>query len=144
MEKRRGEGVSHFSVKNFWSKCQKFSYGNPLVRHCFRVSKNFMLKRVMSRCNVEIFLSHSTEKSLLQHVGVGKLRASKKLLAKGGSHFLSTIFCLTVPKKNVGTIRCIGKLRVPKKLSAKGDHYFLSKIFYLTGPKLFVREPFFV
>ena len=100
MEKRGGEGVSQFSLKNFWSKCQKFSYGNPLVRHCFRVSKNFTLKRVMSRFNVEIFLSHSTEKNLLQHFGVGKLRASQKLLAKGGSRFSVDNFLSHSTEKN--------------------------------------------
>ena len=41
----------------------------------------------MTRFYVEFFLSHSTKKSLLQHFGVGKLRASKKLFAKGGSRF---------------------------------------------------------
>ena len=57
-----GEGESHFSVKNFWSNFRKISYGNPLVCHYFRVSKNFMLKRVMSRFSVENFLSQRTEK----------------------------------------------------------------------------------
>ena len=58
---KEGERLSHFSVKNFWSKCQKNSYGNPLVSHYFRVSKNFMLKKVMSRFSVELFMSHRTE-----------------------------------------------------------------------------------
>ena len=68
----RGGGRITFFCQNFWSKCRKISYWNPLVRHFFRVSKNFMLKRVMSRFNVEIFLSHSTEKKLLQHFGVSE------------------------------------------------------------------------
>ena len=37
------------------SQCQKFSWGNPLGCHYFRVSKNFMLQRVMSQFSVELF-----------------------------------------------------------------------------------------
>ena len=61
MEKR-GEGVTHFSVEKFLSECQTISYGNLLESHSFRVSKNFMLKKVMSRFSVDNFLSHRTEK----------------------------------------------------------------------------------
>ena len=44
----------------------------------------------------------------------------KILCLRGLCHdFLSKFFCLTVPKKNVSTNRCIGKLRVSQKLFAK-------------------------
>ena len=45
----------------FVSHCRKNSYRNPLVCYYFRVSKSFMLQKVMSRFSVENFLSHSTE-----------------------------------------------------------------------------------
>ena len=119
-----GEGVSYFSVKNFWSKCQKFPYGNPLVRHYFRVSKNFMLMRVMSRFNIEIFLSHSTKKSLLQHFGVGKLRASKKLFAKGGSRFSVDNFLSHSTEKNCRNNSVYRKTSGIEKTFCKGGSLF--------------------
>ena len=39
----------------FVSLCRNISSGNPLVCHNFRVSKYFMLRRVMSRFFVEFF-----------------------------------------------------------------------------------------
>ena len=140
MEKKGG-GVSHFSVKNFWSKCQKFSYGNPLVRHYFRVSKTLCLRGL---CNdfMSNFFCLTVPKKVCCNTSVSENFGHRKNFLRREDHdFLSTIFCLTVPKKIVGTIRCIGKLRVSKKLFAKGDHYFLSTIYGLAGPKNFVREP---
>ena len=59
--RRRGK-YQDFPWKNFFvSQCRKNSQGNPLGCHWFRVSKNFMLQRVMSRFSIENFLSHSTE-----------------------------------------------------------------------------------
>ena len=50
------EGYVTIFRRNFFvSLCRKNSSGNPLVCHNFRVSKNFMLRRVMSRLFVEIF-----------------------------------------------------------------------------------------
>ena len=50
------EGYVTIFRRNFFvSLCRKTSPGNPLVCHNFRVSKNFMLKRVMSRYFVEFF-----------------------------------------------------------------------------------------
>ena len=54
--------VTILCQKFFVSQCRKISLGNPAERHYFRVSKNFMLQRVMSRFSVENFLSHSAEK----------------------------------------------------------------------------------
>ena len=58
-----GKGVSKFAVQFFFvSQCRKNSYENPLVFHYFRVSKNFLLLRVMSRFSVGNFLSRSAKK----------------------------------------------------------------------------------
>ena len=57
--------ISRFSIfcrKIIVSQCRKFSQGNPLLFHYFRVSKNFMLQKVMSGFSVEKFQSHSAEK----------------------------------------------------------------------------------
>ena len=60
---KRGEwGSITILCLNFMSQCQQISYGNPLVCHYFRVSKNFLLKRIMSRFSVKNLLSHSSEK----------------------------------------------------------------------------------
>ena len=45
--------MSRFSVENFFShSAENFRRGNLLVFHEFRVSKNFMLHRVMSRFSI--------------------------------------------------------------------------------------------
>ena len=61
MDKREGE-VSRFSFENFLShSAEKKFVGEPFRVSLIRVSKNLMLKRVMSRFFGEFFLSHSTE-----------------------------------------------------------------------------------
>ena len=59
MEKKGG--VPQFSVENFCLTVPKNFVGEPSRLPLFRVSKKFMLKRVISRFFVESFLSHSTE-----------------------------------------------------------------------------------
>ena len=54
MDKRGGE-YQDFPLIFFVSQCRKVSQGNPLGCHYFRVSKKFMLQRVISRFSVEIF-----------------------------------------------------------------------------------------
>ena len=51
---RRG-GHKNFPSKIFHLKVTEKNVGNPSVCHYFRVSKNFMLQRVMSRFSVERF-----------------------------------------------------------------------------------------
>ena len=55
MDKKGEGGISIFSVENFLSQnAEKFRTGNFYLSF-FRVSKMFMLQRVMSRFSVEIF-----------------------------------------------------------------------------------------
>ena len=124
LRKRGGERVSHFSVKNFWSKCQTLSYGNPLVRHYFRVSKNFMLKRVMSRFNVDIFCL-TVSRKVCCNTSVSKNFGHRKNFLRRGDHdFLSTIFCLTVPKKNCRNNSVYRKNSGIEKTFRKGGSLF--------------------
>ena len=132
MEKR-GEGVSHFSVKNFWSKCRKISYGNPLVRHYFRVSKKFMLTRVMSRFSVEFFCL-TVPKKMCQQIGVSENFGYRKNFLQRWDHdFLSIIFCLTEPKNFVREPFCVSENFGYKKQfmdrRGVGYHVFPSKVF---------------
>ena len=61
MEKKGDGGASILSVDLFLSQsADKFRRGNLVCRY-FRVSKKFMLQRVLSHFSVENFLSHSTE-----------------------------------------------------------------------------------
>ena len=60
MDKREGE-VSRFPAKTFCLTVPKKFVGEPFRVSLIRVSKNLMLKRIMSRFSVEFFLSHSTE-----------------------------------------------------------------------------------
>ena len=59
---KRAMGVSRFSVEIFCLTVPKKFVGEPYSVSLIRVSKSFMLQRVMSRFSVEIFLSHSAEK----------------------------------------------------------------------------------
>ena len=78
----------------------------------------------MSRFYVEFFLSHSTEKSLLQHFGVGKLRASKKLFAKGGSRFSVDNFLSHSTEKNCRNNSVYRKTSGIEKTFCKGGSLF--------------------
>ena len=50
-----------FPSKIFCLKVPKSFVGELLVCPFFRVSKKFMLQRVLSRFSIDFFLSHSTE-----------------------------------------------------------------------------------
>ena len=59
IEKQR---VSRFSIQHILShRAEKFHRGTPLRCHLFRVSKKFVLKKVMSEVSVEISLCHPAE-----------------------------------------------------------------------------------
>ena len=60
LEKKGEGGVSIFSVENFLSQiAEKFRRGTFSLSF-FRVSKKFMLRRVLSHFSIDFFLSHST------------------------------------------------------------------------------------
>ena len=81
---------------------EKLCKGTRLCFRKFRVSKNFMLKRGISRFSIENLLSHSAEKfrrGTLQCVTFGY---RKFLCFRELCHdFVSKFFCLTVPKNFV-------------------------------------------
>ena len=54
-EKDGGGSIKTFCRNFFVSQCAKKLVGDPLRCHRFRVSKNFMLKRIMSRYFVDFF-----------------------------------------------------------------------------------------
>ena len=92
-----------FPLKIFCLTVPKNFVGNPLGCHHIRESKNFMLKRVMSRFFVEIFLFRSTEKlcrgTLLCCVSESlRYRISSWIRRGEYQTFPLKIFCLTVPK----------------------------------------------
>ena len=61
MDKTGGGSIKNFRRKSFCLTVPKNSYRNLLVCVYFRVSKSFLLQRVMSRFSLENFLSHSAE-----------------------------------------------------------------------------------
>ena len=62
-EKGGGGTIEIIRRKFFVSNCRKISKGNLLVRLYFRLSKEFMLQRVLLRFSVQKFLSHRTERN---------------------------------------------------------------------------------
>ncbi len=112
-----GKEYQAFQLKSFCLTLSKVFLGNPSDSENFRVSRNFMPKKGISRIVfIEILLFNSSEKrrsgTLLSFT---KLVASKKFMVK----------------------RREGGRRV-----VRGYHGFLSKVFCLTVPKFFVGEPF--
>ena len=107
----------------------------------FRVSKNFMPKRGISRFPTEKLLSHSTEK--LRRVTLlcfTNYLVSKKIMDKRGGReyhdFLSKSFCLTVPKYFIGAQFGVSEKFFYRKFSCiGGGHHGFVEIFCLTGRK---------
>ena len=88
------------------------SYGNPLVVQKFRVSKNFMLQRIMSHFSVELFCFTLSKKFVGEAYSAvfQKKSGSEKVYGKEGlgeyQDFPSKIFRLIVPKVFVGKLFC--------------------------------------
>ena len=101
------KGYHDFPLNNFRLTVPKKFVEERVCFRKFRVSKNFMPQRGISRFSIENLLSHSTEKlrrgTLLCFT---KILVSKKFMDKrgGGEYhdFLSKLFCLTVPKNFAG------------------------------------------
>ena len=101
------KGYHDFPLKH---SAKKFRRGTRLCFRKFRVSKNFMPKRGISRFSIEKLLSHSTEKLRRRPFVVSQnFWYRKKIMDKRGGgrrreyyDFLSKTFCPTVPKNFVG------------------------------------------
>ena len=61
LDKSEGGGIKIFGRKFLVSQCRKISKGNLSVFHYFRISKNFMPLRGISKFSMEYLLSHSAE-----------------------------------------------------------------------------------
>ncbi len=98
---REKQRVSRSSSQKILShRAEKFHRGTPLRCHLFRVSKKFVLKKVMSEDSVETSLCHPAE---LFHQGslwcFNGFAYRKTFCLRGLCHyFLSNFFCLTVPE----------------------------------------------
>ena len=107
--KEGGVGVSIFSVEYFLSQsAEKFRRGNSVCL-CFRVSKKFMLLRVMSQFSVEFYCltvpKHSVEEafSAVYQKLAGNEKVYGKEMGRGECRkFPSKVFCLKLPKEFVG------------------------------------------
>ena len=143
--------VSRFSVEKFPSlSVEKFRRGTRLCFRKFRVSKNFMPKRGISRFSTENF-SHSTEKfrrgTLLCFT---KFLVSKRVMDKRGgggeegvSRFSVNFLSHSAEKFRRGTLQCVTNFGYRKILSIRGGyHVSASKTFCHTKPKNFVGEHF--
>ena len=146
--------VSRSIVKIVFShSTESFRRGNFLCFRKFRVSKNIMPMKRISRFSIENLLSQSTESFRRGTIlCFRKFRVSKRLMDKRGGvgreyHiYLPKIFCLTVPKKyRRGTLCCVTKIRCRKSSCLNGFCFvFLSNFFCLAVHKIFVEEPFCV
>ena len=129
----------HFSFKIFCLTVPK-----NFVREQFGVSDNFgyrnffCVRRGISRFSLEIFLSHSTEKTrggTLQCFR--KFRVSKNFMHKKGiSLFSVETLSHSANKIRGGTLQSFRKFRVSKNfMHMKGISQFFVEIFCLTVPK---------
>ena len=109
-----------------------------------------MLQKVMSQFPRKFFLTHNTKtfrRGTLLCCVSEKLRSRKSLWIRRGEyhHFLSNIFCLTVPEKFVGEPFSKSPVSGIEKIYASDGYVtiFYQKVFCLTVPERFVEEPFF-
>ena len=104
------KGITIFRWKIFVSQFEKFRRGNRLCLRKFRVSKNFMPKRGISRFSIKKYCCLTVPKILRRGTLLcfRKFLVSKKLMDKRGEgrreyhDFPSKNVCLTVPKNFVG------------------------------------------
>ena len=100
------KGGHHNLSKIFASQYrnEKLCKGTLLFSRKFRVSKNFMPKRGISRFSIEILVSHSTYKLRMETLlCFTKLLVSENFMNKRGggvSRFSVEYFCLKVPKSS--------------------------------------------
>ena len=111
----------------FVSQCQKTSKVNFLVCHSFRVSKNFMLQRLMSRFSSEKILSHSAGKfrrepfcAVFQKKSGSENFSDKK--GVGASGFSVQFFFITVPKNFIDEPFSVSLISGIEKLYASEGH----------------------
>ena len=106
------KGYHDFPLNIFVSHCRVICRGTPLFLRKFRVSKNLMPKRGISRFPKKNLLCHSTETfrrgTLLCFT---KCLVTKKFINKSSGwgeyqEFPAKIFCLTVPKVFLGEPFC--------------------------------------
>ena len=107
------DGVSRLSVENFLPhSAEKFRGGTLQCFKKFRVSKNFMLQRVMSRFSVEFLLYRKTLQANPSVLCFRKFSVAKKFVDnRGGEYqnFPSKNFRLKVPKNFVEEPFCISQ-----------------------------------
>ena len=85
IDKRRGKGNIKICRRNFFvSHCRKTSYTNPPVFHYFRISKTFMLQRVVSRFSVEYFCLTVPKFSVGKPFSVSLISGIEKVWIRGG------------------------------------------------------------
>ena len=144
-----GEGITVLS-KIFASQYRNETLckGTLLFSRKFRVSKNFMPKRGISRFSIENLVSHSTNKLRRETLlCFTKLLVSKNLWIRGGegvSRFSFKKFLShSAEKFRKRTIYCSTNFGYRKNLCLRGlCHDLLSNFFCLAVPKNFVGEPF--
>ena len=144
------KGITIFRWKNFVSQFEKFRRGNRLCLTKFRVSKNFMPKRGISRfytkkyccLTVPIILRRGTL------LCFRKFLVPKKLMDKRGEgrreyhDFPSKNVCLTVPEKfRRGNLQCVTNFGYRKILCFRDLSHNFVEIFFVSVLKNFVGEP---
>ena len=144
------KGYHYVPLKFFLSHSyESFRRGTLLYFRKFRISKNFMPKRGVSRFSVKFFLFRSTEKlrrgTLLCCVSEN-FRKRKSFWMRGGGIkiFRRNFFVSQCRKISWASLQCFRKFGVSKNfMHTRGYHNFPSKIFCLSA-KNFVKEPFSV
>ena len=93
----------------------------------------------VSRCSVEVFLSHTAENFRRGNLYCCINFGPGKFVKEGGKYqdYPSKSFCLTVPKIFVGESSIVAIISGTEKFwKAGGCLYFLSKVFCVTLPKI--------
>ena len=136
--------MSRSSVKMVFSRStESFRRGTFLCFRKFRVSKNIMPMKGISRFSIESFSSHSTNKfcngTLLPFTNILVTRKIMNKRGGGGwcNDFPSNLFFLTVPKDFVGELFRVSEVFGYRRILCLGGEHddFLQKTCCLTVPK---------
>ena len=142
------KGYHEFSVEKFSShSAKKFRRRTRLCFRKFRVSKNFMPKRRISRYSMENLLSHSTEKFRWGTLRCfRKFRASQNFVHNKGISLNSVEKSLShsADKIRRRTLLCLERILVSKSFKQKRGEasWFCRNFFISQDRKNFARELF--
>ena len=139
---KRGREYQDFRSKVFRLTVKKNFVGDPFSVSLVSGTKKVLIKGGVSKLSVEIFLSHSAEKTRMGTFWCFTNSMHKKGLSLNS--FDNTLSHCAY-KIRTRTLLCFERILVSKVFKQrKGELHVFVDFFYFAGPKIFSWEPFCV